>query len=240
MPNQIAWSWSRLDDFENCPRKFLHKYILKDLPRQGYIPHLEKGKYYHHGLEMMVKHGYEAALDMLPADTRDKQEWKPKVLKSMLQHKPIVDAVRNAPIFHAELSIAYDVNMSKVDWFGKTVWCRVIYDAVAIWPGQKAFVLDWKTGKHKEKITDQLKLFGGSALHEYDVPEVETDYIWLEHGKRTKSVYRQQDKEPIWQDFRERSNLIQVAQEAGNWPANPNPLCAWCDVTPDKCEYKKV
>lgn len=237
---QIAWSWSRLNDFESCPQKFFHKYILKDCYKEEYVPHLEKGKFYHLGMELMLRDGFDSAMQGLVADTRDKQQWLPDVQRVMVSLKPMVEAMRKAPIYEAEKQIAYDIRMNKVSWFSKQAWCRVIYDAVAVWPGEKAFVLDWKTGKFKPQVTGQLKLFGGSALVEYDVPVVDTAYVWLEHKKTTPAVYRRPDRDPIWNEFGDRSNLIQLAVQSGNWPCKPSPLCNWCPVGPDQCQHKKA
>ena len=65
---KIAWSWSRIECFEQCPHKFHHKNILKDVPFVSNAA-LEKGKRVHKDLEDA---GISSEQDDMSEDITDK------------------------------------------------------------------------------------------------------------------------------------------------------------------------
>ena len=232
MAKTIAWSWSRLSDFEQCPRKFQGRYITKDFPKPDFdAPHFVKGRAAHKLLEDHFKgegelHGTvtENGLDF-SFDFR----FLSKISDEIKKHRRVFP----------ELQVTFDVRMNEISWFDKKAWCRVIFDLLII-IGDYAVIIDWKTGKVKE-YSDQLKLFAGAVMTKYpNIKKVLTCYVWVDHPKQPPvwAEYTDKDREHIWQEFGDRSELIQLANESGNWPAKKNIFCKWCDALPSQCEYK--
>ena len=140
-----------------------------------------------------------------------------------------------------ELQVTFDVRMNEISWFDKSAWCRVILDLIII-IDDFALILDWKTGKVK-RYSDQLKLFAGAVMTKYpQVKRVLSAYIWLDHPSQAPiyAEYTSNDKEDIWLEFGDRAELIQLANESGNWPAKKNMFCKWCDALPSMCEFKPL
>jgi hypothetical protein len=232
MTKILAWSWSRLDMFEQCPRKFYGTNISKEFPKPNFeAPHFAKGKAVHKVLENYLIDGKP-----MPYPIPYKDQAFFVKLDFLL---PMLDMMRKAKVVAPELQITYNVRMQEVSWFDKKAWCRVIIDALII-QGDTAFAIDWKTGKVKQH-SDQLKLFAGAIFTKYPgVKRVLTAYVWAEHpaAKPTIAEYSRDQMADIWQEFGDRQEMIQMANESGNWPAKPNNFCKWCDARPDQCEHK--
>lgn len=239
MPKQIAWSWTRLDTFELCPRKFQGSYVLKDFPKPDFdAPHFAKGKGVHEALENYLKDGTPITNPIVYTDQKGNVT---EITINLDFLKPLLDKMRSAKDKHIEIQVCYDQELNEISWFDKRAWCRVIFDALII-VGDRAFVIDWKTGKVK-RYSDQLKLFAGAVFSSYpQVNRVLSAYVWCEHPNQ-KPIYaeytRVKDAEAIWDEFGDRAELIQMANESGNWPAKKNMFCNWCDALPSQCEHKR-
>ena len=154
-----------------------------------------------------------------------------------LQH--FCDTINKATQVLPELQVTFNARMNEVSWFDKKAWCRVIFDLLII-VGDFALIIDWKTGKVKP-YSDQLKLFAGAVMTKYpQVKRVLSAYVWLEHPTQAPvwAEYTRKDQEAIWMEFGDRAELIQLANESGNWPAKKNMFCGWCDASESQCEHK--
>lgn len=234
MAKTIAWSWTRLDCFEQCPRKFQGSYVTKDFPQPDFdAPHFAKGKAVHDTLENYLNDGTAITNPI---------KYKGDEFRVDLEFlMPVLNKMRAAKEKHIELQVCFDQELNEISWFDKRAWCRVIFDALII-VGDFALIIDWKTGKVKQ-YSDQLKLFAGAVFSSYpQVNRVLSAYVWCEHPTQ-KPVYaeytRVKDAESIWLEFGDRAELIQMANESGNWPAKKNMFCKWCDALPSQCEFKR-
>lgn len=223
--NRLAWSYSRLNDFETCPRMFQGKYVTKDFPKQDFsAPHLQRGKDIHKVLENAVVHSMA-----LP--------------KELLFLQPIVDMAHAKGMTNfAENEICFDVHLNTIDWFSKSAWCRVIIDLVII-VGDLAVIIDWKTGKVRDKSRDQLALFAGAAMTRWPkVKRVITAFFWVDHPKQkpTLAHYDQSHRQQIWEEFGDRAEMIQITLESGAWLPKKNFGCKWCPALVGQCEFKEA
>lgn len=233
MTNTIAWSWTRLDKFEQCPRNFQGSYITKEFPKPDFdAPHFKKGKAIHKVLEEYMRDGV-----VIPYPIKYKGETYHVKLDFLM---PLLNAMHEGDLKLVEESVCFNEKLEKVDWFNKKAWCRVIFDCVVI-IGDFALVIDWKSGKVK-KHSDQLKLFATAIMQLYpNVNRVLTAYVWCEHqyDKPTWAEYTRVNLDNMWNEFGDRAELIQMANESGNWPAKKNMFCKWCDALPNQCEFKE-
>lgn len=233
MPKTIAWSWSRLNDFEQCPRKFQGKYVTKEFPKGDFdAPHFRKGKAVHKALEDYLSDGV-----VIPYPIVYKGE---KFFVDLKYLTRFLNTLHAAPEKLIEENICFDMNLGRLSWYDKQAWCRVIMDAIVV-IGDYALVVDWKTGK-VGRHSDQLKLFAAAAFQMYpQVRRVTTAYIWCEHPttKPLTASYTYEQKDDLWHEFGDRAELIQMANESGNWPAKKNMFCKWCDALPNQCDFKE-
>lgn len=219
---KMAWSWSRLSCFEECPKKFQHMNILKDVPFVSSAA-MDRGKSIHQSLEDNVLLGTPL----------------PDILEHMKGLLNGIRAAQGAELI-VESKLAFDESMNRTGYFAKDVWLRVIMDlAIVERERKRATILDWKTGKVKE-YSDQLALcaMAGFAIWP-EVDEITTAYMWVDHApQKTQAHFTRDQYESLLLKFGDRSEMIQLTVEAGSWNATPNQYCKWCPLTKHQCMHK--
>ncbi len=224
--NRIAWSWSRLSDSEECRLRGYWKFYAPKQLRWPYIENdaMREGKRKHKILENAV----------LALETFYDREYQ-----DIPHMKPIVEAIRAGRDrgwkVSTELQIALTYDLKKTGWFDSDVWVRCIIDVMGVLNSQ-GWAIDWKSGKVYPK-SDQLKLTAGILFALY--PELEiasTSYVWMDQNEKTPKTYSRKGYDDIWDDFRERAELIQISQDSGEWPPSPSAFnCKWCPATAAQC-----
>lgn len=230
--NPLPWSHSALSDFLNCPKAYYHKRIAKDVhdpPNDAGLA----GDFVHKSFEAYLKDGTPLP-DSYPESIRD---W-PAGIRTPAAYKDYLDAIKEMPgTLLPECRYAIDINGTPCDFFAPHVWCRAILDVLVI-DGQRATVLDHKTGKRKED-TRQLKL---SALmvfaHHPEVQVVRTGYFWMKEEAADTETYVRAGAEKLWEEFMPDLNRYRDAARTMTFSPRPSGLCnGWCPVT--GCEFWK-
>lgn len=231
MSKQLAWSWSRLSTFEQCPRKFYLQNISKEL-KYVQSPQAKRGDDLHKLLkncaDSIKQHGHcnHLTAHLLYQDIEN-------VIPLL---KQLISGAEDVAI---ELTHAIDAEFNVLDdYFSKKTWLRYGID-FARKDGSKAAVLDWKTGKNYG-YTDQLKLFAAVIMEIIwpDVDEVKACYIYIDQGESSCRTFKREDLDDMWDDLIDRAAAIDKAHEANHWPCQENNFCKWCDATPLMCELK--
>lgn len=214
------WSYSSLTAFETCPRRYHITRVSKSVQE----PQTEAtiwGNRVHQALEDRV-----IKKTPLPEGM---QQWE-RIAARFDTPKGTV---------FTETKMALNENLQPCKWNDTNCYVRGIID-LGVDAGERATLLDWKTGKVKHDI-DQLKLFTGLYMQSKPyVEEVRTGFIWLAHNKLTREDFTRSDLPKIWEDFFKRANKMNAAYENNKWGPNPSGLCnGWCPVGAHNCEYWK-
>ena len=209
------WTYTSLNDFDNCPHKYFRKYVLKDLPKEPASPEMKVGIEAHAMMEQAIKNDRP-----LPAGA-------PTIAKNYLARlKPFKP--------QAEAKLAVDAHGRPVDFFDKSAVGRGKADIIVI--GQEhGVILDWKTGKVREDPFE-LEVFAylASRLLSH-VKKWMGVYIWLKDGRAGKPHFL--DPNHAQQRIASLWATIENCNNTNNWPKNENPLCGWCNVT--DCQFNK-
>ena len=214
----VTWSYSALNAFETCPRRYYLTKISKQV-KEPQSAEMSEGNAVHKALELHIKG----------------TQYLPDEYKKWL---PAVEMVKNASgEVMAERKFALTQNFEETTYFAKDVWMRGVFD-VAILNGNKAAIIDWKTGKRKFDA-DQLKLFAASAFKLWPhVTEVNTSFVWLKEGKADNDKFVADDSPKLWREFSIRVERMEVAADTQNYPPRPSGLCrGWCPVGKALCEH---
>jgi hypothetical protein len=220
MPNMPPWTYSQLDSFENCPKKFYHLKVIRDVVEPPTV-HTEWGTRVHTALENYIKDG-----SALP--------------EGMTQWDALASKLAKLPgEKHTEIKFAIDKSFQPCDW--KESWSRGIADLLIV-NKDKAVVIDYKTGKRKP--TEQLDLYANYVFHHYpEVNVVSTGFVWLK-DRRIDWNFGHEGKKPIsrgevpfvWNNFLPRIRKLESAYERDKWPAKTSGLCKnYCPVL--SCEF---
>lgn len=207
----VSLSYSFCNDFLSCPRKCWHKFVARDLPKET-TPAMAEGVRVHEAFAKRLTEG-----GSLPADMR--------------QYESLCARLRMRCI-HVETPMGMTAGGKGTSFF-ENPFARGKADVVVM-NGDKALVVDWKTGKKRE---DPLELEILSTLiraNNSDIKTFKGCYVWLKEGKL--GAMHELDPE------RGRRTLDSVHAAAleqgdGEWAPTPNALCGFCNVS--SCEHNK-
>lgn len=218
MTKQTAWSFSRLNNYETCPKKFWHTSVRKDV-RESEGEAMRYGKMVHKALERRVGRGTPLPLNLQHLDKYAKR---------------LADADGEKL---TEQQLAIDINFNPSDWFSKETWCRAILD-LAIIKDTHAIIIDYKTGRISDDFT-QLRLAGTMLmLHKPEIQTVELGYLWTKDKKLTRddTHLRRVDIKRVISDLMPRIKRYEAAHRKEEFPARPGYLCKkYCPVK--QCPY---
>ena len=212
------WSYSALTAFETCPKRFQLTRVTKQVIEKQTEATRWCNKV-HKALELFARDRKP-----LPPEMASYERYVLKIQK--LEGKRVV-----------EERVALTKDFRPTTWMAKDVWVRGIID-VGVVGSDTAYLLDWKTGKHKPD-TDQLKLFAALAFAIYPwVDRVVTGFIWLKPEKFDKQEFTRKHLPEIWNDFMPRLTRLALAHNDDKWLPKPSGLCKnWCPVGLSLCEY---
>ena len=163
-PRQFYWSYSALNNFETCPKKFYHTSIAKDFVE----PESEHRKWGY-----AVHEAFAKAVDHSPKLPPEMAKWEPWVKFAKEPFDPLTTMRK------AEMKLAITADLNPCEYFDKRVpvWFRAVADVLKI-SGPYARIIDWKTGliaafalvfvlrlKNREPVLVLLAAAAGLALH---------------------------------------------------------------------------
>jgi CRISPR/Cas system-associated exonuclease Cas4 (RecB family) len=214
----VPWSYSSLQQYETCPRRYYFTRITKEVsePQTESTVH---GNEVHRALE-------RAVAGTLPLADKYKG------------YAPIVDKLRASEGRKIlEFKFALTKSLSPCDYWDPSVWVRGVLDVGILRPTE-AIVLDYKTGKRKVD-QDQLRLFSLAAFSLWpQISTVKTGYIWLQSNKLDVESFAREDAREIHLDFATRVVRMENSEKNNSWPARPSGLCReWCPVGKALCEH---
>ena len=210
---KTAWSYSRLTNFETCPKKFYHLNVAKDVKeKEG--EQIRYGKLVHKALEERVGKGKKLPMQLMYLEP----------------YAAMLADSKGEKLTEQQLCI--DANFKPVDWFSKQAWCRAIID-LAVVNDRNAVIVDYKTGKIKDDFT-QLRLAAAMLmLHDANVHKVEVCYLWTKEKQLTKGEVpvRRSDIKEVIMELAPRLKNYEKAHRIESFPARPGYLCKkYCPV----------
>lgn len=208
----IAWSYSRLTNYEQCPKKFYHLSVAKDFKEEKSDAMLY-GSEVHKAIEQRIGKGKELPLH--------------------LKHlEPIIGKFAKAPgQILVEQQLALNYNFNPTGWFDNDVWCRAIIDYAAV-NGDKALIVDWKTGKISDDFTQQQVAAAMFLIFFPEVETVEMVYYWLKDKKPTTDTLKREDVKHVWSAVLKRVNRYVKSHRETSFPPRPSGLCKkHCPIT---------
>lgn len=219
---KFAGSYSRLKNFESCPKRH-YNYDLApwdDRIKDGESEALTEGIRVHDALAKAVE-----GKQILPAE--------------MQEYSTYIDKLNAGEgTVSVEKNYAFDKNFNACMYKSPNVFWRCKIDIVKQHK-RVALVWDWKTGKRKVE-PDQLFL-SAQAIFAH-VPEVElvlASFVWLNDPPDeafTTVTYARKDMAAGWSELMPRINTMIQAYEKEDFPAKPGGLCKnYCGVT--SCIY---
>lgn len=217
-----TWSYSSLKTFEQCPKKYYHLRVVKDVKDEGSDATMY-GQELHKAAEEYLKEG--------------------KPIPPKFQFiQDVVDAIKDIPgEKHCELKLGVkqtDAGYEPCGFFDKDVWWRGIGDVVVV-QDDVAFSLDYKTSKNaKYADLKQLDILAAALFtHFPQVKKVKSALAFVVSNEFIRKEHFAEMRDSYFATFQPELDRLATAEETGVWNTNTGPLCKFCPVT--SCEHNR-
>lgn len=222
MTKRIIHSHSSLDMHNKCPQQYHQVRILKRFPYQP-GPEALRGDKIHKALE-------DYARDGVPMP--------PEYAHLAWAVDAIVAPCLGEKYYEYQFDFTADgFPVSTSDWNNKALTGKA---DVLILNGNKALVVDYKTGKAGYPNTKQLERMAVFTMWKHvGVQEVTGMLLFIEHDGETTTkgepvVTRTYTREQLPQMvavLTAEMNRVQKDLQSGHWEMRPSALCPWCPAT---------
>jgi hypothetical protein len=228
-----AWSFSRWQDYQDCPLKawLKHGEKIKEPGNEA----MDKGTGAHNTLDAFVT-SRVPEIDKRDGDrlakyqTQIKAAAKGKLPATLQKYKTELTALRKRPNVQIEQEWAFDVAWKPVSWFAKDAWLRVKMD-LAYTEATTLYNIDHKTGKiYEEKGRLQLELYGMAGLLMYPAIKVVNAQLWYHDqpridGNPANHTFERKDLKKMQALWLKR---VAAMMNDRKFVARPGQHCKWC------------
>lgn len=214
----VTWSFSALKTFQQCPKRYNHQYVLKDVKDSGSEATLY-GTLVHEAIENHLN-----GVTPLPE-----------------QHNKFLPAVQKVESMagdrYVEYKMALDFNLRPCDFDSPDRFVRGIADVLLV-NGKEARVIDWKSSASSRYADPkQLELMALMVFRHFPkVDRVRGGLVFLVIDQLVQATYLKKDQKLLWRKWIQDVQRIEVAKKNGTFTPSPSGLCGYCPVT--ECEFK--
>jgi hypothetical protein len=214
----ITWSYSSIGLFDQCPKKYYHLRVIKDIVEPE-TEHLTYGKMVHEAAEKYIRDG------------------KP-IPEKFLFIAPVLDVLKEIPgrkLCEHKMGLTED--LEPCGFFDKNVWFRGVVDLLII-QDDLAHIVDYKTGKSAQYAdTKQLELMALAVFKHFPLVErVKAGLAFLVSEDFVKANYTKHDAPEKWLTWIQQTDKLTAAYDNDVWNAKPNFTCRkFCPVK--DCEH---
>ncbi len=217
----ISWSFSSLKTFQQCPKKYYHTKVAKDVTEPDTTATLY-GKSVHTAAEEFI---------------RDDKPLPPQYayMQPMLE---TLKAIPGDKLCEVKLGLTKD--LKACDFAAQNVWWRGIADLVVI--NREAGVahsVDYKTSKSARYAdVKQLDLVAAGLFAKFpQINKVKSALIFVVSKEFVKATHYREMMPKYVEKPAQDVARIEAALKNGIWNPIQGPLCKFCSVK--QCEYNR-
>ena len=214
----FTWSYSSLGLFQQCPKKYYHLRVVKDIVEPE-TEHLTYGKVVHEAAEKYIRDG----------------EPIPEKFSFLT---PVLDVLKDIPgkkLCEHKMGLTED--LEPCGFFDKNVWFRGVVDLLII-QDDLAHIVDYKTGKSAQYAdTKQLELMALAVFKHFPLVErVKAGLAFLVSEDFVKANFTKYEAPERWLTWIQQTDKLTAAYDNDVWNAKPNFTCRkFCPVK--DCEH---
>jgi hypothetical protein len=207
MSKPISWSYSSIKLFDQCPKKYYHLRVAKDV-KEPETDAMLYGTLFHEAAELYIKDG----TPIPPQFT---------FVKSTLDNLKKLEGDK-----YCEFQMGLNDNLEPCGFKDKDVWWRGIADLLVI-NGDEARCLDYKTGKSaKYADTDQLELMALAIFKHFpQIKKVKAGLLFVVSKNFIKDSYNAENQDKMWLKWFTEYNRMKFSYEKNVWNPRPSGLC---------------
>ena len=215
----LIWSFSSLKTFVQCPRKYYHIKVAKDVENSdneysiyGKEMHLAAEEYIRDGIDLPPRFEYlRSSLDILNNIEGEK---------------------------HCEVKLGLTKTLESCEFDAPNVWWHGVADLVII--NKKtgtAYSIDYKTSKNaKYADVSQLDLVACGLFAKFpEVKVVKSALLFVVSKEFVRALHLETMKGSYMDKIMPHIERLEGAFESGVWNPRQSGLCGWCPVT--TCEH---
>jgi hypothetical protein len=221
MTQPIVWSFSSLKTFQQCPRKYYHTKILKDVREPDTVATLY-GKSAHTVAEEYIRDGVP-----VPAQF--------EYMKDMLDQ---LNAIPGEKLCEVMLGLTKD--LQPCEFHADDVWWHGIADLVVLDEENGiAHSVDYKTSKNARYAdVKQLDLVAAAIFAKYPkIKTIKSALLFVVSKEFIKAKHHAEMKEKYLEKPALDVARIEAARENGVWNPISGPLCKFCSIK--TCEHNR-
>lgn len=218
---KVAWSFSSLKTFQQCPKKYYHTKVAKDVVEPDTQATLY-GKSAHTVAEEFIRDGKP-----IPAQFA--------YLQPTLE---VLNAIPGEK--HCEFKMGLREDLTACDFFDPDVWWRGVADLLVVNNDTGvAHSVDYKTSKSARYAdTKQLDLVAlGIFAHFPNIVRVKSALVFVVSKEFVKAEHHAAMAEKYIEKPRQDVARLEAALDNGVWNPVQGPLCRFCSVK--QCEYNR-
>lgn len=218
----IAWSYSSIKTFDQCPKKYYHLKVAKDVKDSDTAATLY-GTELHSAAEFFIRDGTE-----IPA--------KFSFVRDTLEALRKIEGEKHCEI---KLGVAKkDGKYIPCEFFDKNVWWRGIADLLIV-QGDKGFLVDYKTSKNaKYADTKQLDLLAGAVfLHYPQIKTLKSALLFVVSNEVVQKEHEAMFATAYMSTMHPELTRLEAAMTNNVWNPNSGPLCKFCPVV--ECPHNR-
>jgi hypothetical protein len=209
-----SWSYSSLKVFQQCPKKYYHLRIAKDV-QQGDTEATIYGKEVHKAAEDYMRDGTP-------------------IPEKFAYMRPILTKLET---IKGTRYCEYEMGLKKTsdgyvtcDFYDPAYWWRGIADLLIV-DDELAYMIDYKTSK-SAKYADLKQLDAMAACIFRMFPNVKRIKSALLFVVSNEFVHKEHNCDTDYlKGFQFDLERLETAIATGTWNAVSGPLCGWCPVT---------
>lgn len=227
MSKFAPYSFSKINSFLSCPRKFKYSYIDKIKVKQEQY-HLIRGKYIHHLLEC-YRNPLKDSIKPHKQKIEDESVKEYKLLTATFIASPTGQKYINQDCIGREIELAFDHKLSMCGYWDESCLFRGSIDRLNRINDSILCAVDWKTGKYdpKRPPNNQLKFYALWCFMEYpEIKTVDCHYVYIETGNVTEYTYTRDDIKSL---MKELLLKIKRIEKSRCFIKNQTVLCEYCD-----------
>lgn len=217
----IVWSFSSLKTFQQCPRKYYHTKILKDVREPDTTATLY-GKTAHTVAEEYIRDGVPVPPQF-------------EYMKAMLDQ---LNAIPGEKLCEVMLGLTKD--LEPCEFHADDVWWHGIADLVVLDEENGiAHSVDYKTSKSARYAdVKQLDLVAAAIFAKYPkIKTIKSALLFVVSKEFVKAKHHVEMKEKYLEKPALDVARIEAARENGVWNPISGPLCRFCSIK--TCEHNR-
>ena len=220
MTKPITWSYSSLALYQQCPKKYYHLKVVKDI-KEPLSEAITFGNEIHKVAEEYVSKGRS-------------------IPEQYIHIEPALKALKNMPGEKlCENKLGLTADLKPCGFFDKNVWWRGVADIIIL-QGDTALTVDYKTGKSsKFAELKQLEIVSLAIFKHFpEVKKVKAGLMFLFADDFVKTAYLADSQDELWGSWVSDVGQLQASVESNMWNPKPNFTCrGWCPVT--SCDHNQ-